>query len=235
MTMVVVAVATMEWCYLQLCGMLLFSFCCYFLLPWLCSFAIVLHGLGCVLLLFLAFWPWSNSFATTFYGLGWAFLLLFFVALVELFYCCFSKFWSCLSIPIICDHGYAFLLLFCMVLVLLLVVLVVLFYYCFSQPWSCFSIFAFMALICKMDFSKRFHSQGNGFSRRNNVLDIGSIGNGLLCFYFQFRSPYDINNTHQQKSCHLQLVCNELLFTTRSMQLQNWHHIILGLYICVCN
>jgi hypothetical protein len=52
----------------------------------------------------------------------------------------------------------------------------------FCSVGCVFLLLLFMALIWKMDFSRRVHNHGNGFSRRNNVLHICAIGNGLLCF-----------------------------------------------------
>jgi hypothetical protein len=115
---------------------------------------------------------------------------LFFIALVMPFYSYYLWPWLCFFATIL--HGFS-----CVLLLLLFVMLVVFFLkIAFHSLGHVFLLLLFMALICKMDFSRHVHSQGNEFSRRNNVLDIGSIGNGLLCFYLWFQNPYNINNTH---------------------------------------
>ncbi len=167
--------------------------------PWSCSFVVPFFLALAKLFCYQFLWPWMGFSTPNICGLGRTFLLLFFIALVMPFYSYYLWPWLCFSATIL--HGFG-----CVLLLLLIIVLVVFFYYCFSQPWSCFSIVVFHGLNMQNGFFYACSQSGNGFSRRNYVFDIGSIGNGLLCFYLWFQNPYNINNTHQQKSCHLQLV-----------------------------
>jgi hypothetical protein len=72
-------------------------------------------------LLFVWWWQlWQLSLCNMF----------LFMALIVLFFCYYLWPWLCYFLVVICDLGFALLLLVFMVLVML-------FYYCYLWPWSC--------------------------------------------------------------------------------------------------
>jgi hypothetical protein len=133
-----------------------------FFMVWSCFSFVALDGLGCVIPVLLL-WHWSCSFPIVLCGLGHVLFLLFFMALVMFFCCCFEL----IFIVIICGLGCAFLLqtyLFCSSIIvlgcfffsfvnlgyaLLLLFLVVVFCRFY---WSCFFIVA-LVVVFYYDFS----------------------------------------------------------------------------------